>query len=312
MAKVGLFAYGEMGFTALELISGNYDLGWVVLPPLKNQISTEKLTFNLAKEKGIPITSEVSLDKISKIVLKNKTDLILICSFNKILTKEILSSSKFVNVHLGDLPRQRGRANVNWAIINGENEITISVHEVTPDLDGGNIYAKFSVRILEKEDVGDIYRKINKILENNLIKVLKRVENGYKGKPQKGKPTYYPTRLPVDGLIDFNKTSREIYNFIRAQTKPYPGAFTYYGEKKMIVWSSRIPDIPKNFEGRIPGRVIEIHKDGVEVLTGDSSLIIQNISFEGKDENASEIIKSVKSTLGIDYVALYERLVNES
>jgi methionyl-tRNA formyltransferase len=153
------------------------------------------------------------------------------------------------------------------------------------------------VRILEKEDVGDIYRKMNKILENNLIKVLKRVENGYKGKPQKGKPTYYPTRLPVDGLIDFNKTSREIYNFIRAQTKPYPGAFTYYGEKKMIVWSSR---------------VIEIHKDGVEVLTGDSSLIIQNISFEGKDENASEIIKSVKSTLGIDYAALYERLVNES
>ena len=78
--------------------------------------------------------------------------------------------------------------------------------------------------------------------------------------------------------------------------------------KKLIVLSSKLPENPRKYEGRIPGRIILIHQDGVEVLTGDSSIIISEVEYDGKIYNASEIVKSVKKTLGINWIELYENL----
>lgn len=76
----------------------------------------------------------------------------------------------------------------------------------------------------------------------------------------------------------------------------------------MTVWSSKIPKNPKKYVGRFPGRVVHIHEDGVEVLTEDSSIILENVTFSGKEQNASNVIKSVKTTLGIDLITLFEKL----
>ena len=103
--------------------------------------------------------------------------------------------------------------------------------------------------------------------------------------------------MPQDGLIDWQKTSLEIDRLIRAVTKPYPGAFTFFEGKRMIVWTGKIPKNPRIFEGRIPGRVVGLYPDGVEVLSGDSSIIIKNINYENQEKNARDVIKSVKKTL---------------
>lgn len=308
MTNIGIFAYGEMGKTALVALLKNFNVLWVLLPPVKYQTEAEKLTQEIAEKNKISIIYETSTIILQKFIEKNLPDIVLICSFNKVLSEDTLKLVSFINVHLGDLPRYRGRANVNWAIINGENKITISIHKVTPDLDGGNIYAKYPIEIKKSENVGDVYKKINKKLENVLTSVLNKILGGHNGIPQKGEATYCITRLPEDGLIDWNKTTREIYNLIRGVTKPYPGAFTYLEGKKMIVWSSRIPKKTKKYVGRIPGRVIQILQDGVEVLTSDSSIIIESITYDGKEQNASKLIKSVKTTLGIDIVTLFEKL----
>lgn len=304
MTKIGLFSYGHMGASGLNAVLKKFEVLWIILPAKKEQNTSEKETEKIAIKNNIPVHYIFKFSEIEKLILKTKPEIVLICSFNKVLPGNVLGYSKFVNVHLGDLPRMRGRANVNWAIINGEKSLVISIHSVSSGLDEGNIYAKFKISISEKENVGDIYKKINSTLESKLSGVLRKVNLGYKGLPQKGRASYCATRIPDDGYINFAMTTKEIDRLIRATTKPYPGAFTYFENKKMIILRARIPKNPKKYVGSIPGRVSEIHSDGVEVLTGDSSIIIEVVEFEGKEQSANSIIKSIKKTLGVDIHSL--------
>lgn len=307
MKKVGLFAYGETGLAALKGLVNDFEVLWIITPPddLETQDSSKAEKF--AKEKGIKIIQTNSNSQIYDLISKDIPDVVVISTYNKIINEKILKLTKFINIHHGDLPRFRGRANINWAIILGREEIGLVFHEATPDLDSGNIYEQFMVPITQKDTAKTVYDKFNNIIEMKVSETVKKVLEGFKGKKQEGEGTYCCTRLPEDGLIDWNQSSIQIDRLVRALTKPYPGAFTYFEGKKLIIWDSELSEKGKVYEGRIPGRVVAVHKNlGVEVLTGNSSLIIKNIEYGGKETNASEIIHSVKKTLGIHVSQLYE------
>lgn len=310
--KVGLFAYGEMGNPVLLALIKEFDIKWVILPPTEVQTLSEKLTENIAEKYKIQNLHFSNFDELYDLIKSDIPDAVIISTFNQILPGKLLHLTKFINVHLGDLPHFRGRANVNWAIINGKKKISVTIHQVVSDLDAGNIYDQKMVSILESDTVKTVYDKINLYLSENIFRVVGKVLSGYKGRAQIGKATYCCTRLPQDGLIDWNKKSRELYNFIRALTRPYPGAYTYFEGKKMIVWEAELPKTPKIYVGRIPGRIGSIIPNyGVEVLTGDSNIIIKKIYYQGKECNASKIIKSVKNTLGINWAEIYEKIYED-
>ena len=309
MRKIGLFAYGEMGHATLKSLISNFTVQWVILPNQKKQTATEKLTLKLANQYRIPVISISSNEELFNLIFKESPDVVVIASFNKIIPQNILQLTKFINIHIGDLPRYRGRAIVNWAIINNEKNISLVIHEAVPDLDSGDIYATFPIPITSQDTVNTIYDAIKTYLIKNASKIINQTLNGAKGIKQTGKPTYCCTRIPQDGLINWNKTTKEIYNFIRAQTYPYPGAFTYFEGKKMIIWDAEIPSAQKIYAGKIPGRIASLlPHGGVEVLTGDASLIIKHIQYQKKEYKANEIIKSSKHTLGINLVELYEKI----
>lgn len=297
-----------MGYPTLETLIKDFEIAWVVLPKIFRQTEAEKKAFKLAQENHIPIKFANNNSDLGKIVKKENPDAVIIASYDKVIPQNILAYSKFINVHLGDLPRYRGRATVNWAIINGLRNISVVIHEVVRELDAGNIFAKLDVAISESDDVGIVYEKINKKIKKSLPMVIDKVLNGYAGVTQKGQATYCCTRVEEDGLIDWSRSTRDIHRLIRAVTKPYPGAFTYFEGKKMIIWDSEIVR-DRVYEGRIAGRVGRIIKGvGVEILTGDSSIIIKNIKFKNRENNASDIIRSTKKTLGINFADLYELL----
>lgn len=306
MKTVGLLAYGNTAPHALKGLVKNFSVPWIITSPQTEGVSLP--VEQLAKEHKIPIHKTNSNKQIHELVVKTSPDAVVISSYNKILEQELLSSSTFINIHHGDLPRFRGRANSNWAIILGRSEIGLTFHEAIADLDAGLIYAQYIVPIEKKDTVKTVYDKFNKIIEEDLGMIVRKVLDGYKGEKQRGEATYCCTRLSEDGYIDWHQTSEQIYNNIRALTKPFPGAFTYYDGKKLTIWESEIPSHPKNYEGRIPGRIVAIYKNGVEVLTKDSSIILKEISYEGKDCNASSIINTVKKSLGISMVELYEKI----
>lgn len=309
MLKVGLFAYGEMGIAAFNALKKKFSIEWIVLPSEKDRTPTESRLGIIASNEKIKIYSKPSFAQIENYIKESRIEIAVVCSFNKIFPKNLINLIPFVNVHLGKLPSYRGRATVNWAIINGSDETAVSIHRVVPELDSGKLLAQETIKIDETDYVGDVYRKINHFLEKSLAKVIKRVSEGYEGVPQLGKSTYCCTRLPEDGLIDWSKTSNEIYNLIRALSSPYPGAFSYINQNKVVILRSELPKKPKNYIGRIPGRVIAINKDGgVEVLTGDGSIIITKLLVNNKQMRASEFIQSTKVSLGINLPLLYEKV----
>ncbi len=314
MKKLILLAYGETAPYALRSLAKKFEVMAVVTPPEDAGLyrSEEVLPVEkLAAERKINVVRSDKPGTLKNLILAHKPDAVVISSFNKIIPDEILVLSKFINVHHGDLPRWRGRANINWALIKGRKSIVLAIHEASPDLDSGNIYAQYVIPIAEKDTVKTVYGKFNATIERELAGIIEKVLAGYKGKKQKGKPTYCCTRLPEDGYIEWSKSTRDIYNLIRALTRPFPGAFTYFEGEKMIIWEAEIPKNPKEYEGRVPGRVIGVLKDGVEVLTGDSSIIIKEVEYRGNETSASNIVKSVKKTLGLSLPGIYEILLEK-
>jgi len=301
--KVLLFAYGHTGECALKALSDKFNVIGIITPEDSSELYRyikELEVEKIAKEKTIEIFRTSKMSEIEEIIDNNKPDIVVISSFNKIIPERILKKSKFINVHHGDLPRYRGRANFNWAIINGRKEIGLTIHEVVANLDAGNIYAQYNIQIEDSDNIATVYSKANKIILDNLSEIVEKVSQGFQGKVQEGEPTYCCTRLPEDGIIDWKKNSREIYNLIRGLTHPYDGAYTFYKNKKMIIWEAELVPNPLIYEGRIPGRIIKTSEDYVDVLTRDSYLKIKTIEYEGIIKKPNEIIKSVKDTLGIN------------
>ena len=300
--KVLLFAYGHTGKYALESLSEKFDIIGIITPKYSDELyrnNKESEVEKIAKEKNIEIFRESKISEIEKIIDNNEPDIIVISSFNKIIPERILKRSKFINVHHGDLPRYRGRANFNWAIINDRKEIGLTIHEAVANLDAGKIYAQYKIEISDLDNISTVYSKANRIIRNDLSQIVEKVSQGFQAKVQEGEATYCCTRLPEDGIIDWKKNSRDIYNLIRGLTRPYDGAYTFYKNKKMIIWEAELVPDPLTYEGRVPGRIIKTSEDYVDVLTGDSYLRIKKIECDGMIKKPNEIIKSVKDTLGI-------------
>lgn len=309
--KVGLLAYGLMGEHALKGLLGKCDVTGIVLPAELEDLFTSlgiAPAEKLAVENNIPVYKGGKKDQI--IELAKNSDAVVIATYNQILTAEILQYSKFINIHHGNLPRWRGRAGINWAIILGRKDISFTIHEAIPDLDAGKIYVQEKIEIGDHDTTNDVYNKLNQYLETNLGTIVCDILDGKNtGVEQKGEGSYTCTRLPMDGEIDWNKSTAEIYRFIRALVRPYGGAFSYFDMEDLRIWSAEVPVKPNKYEGRIPGRIIGIYKGkGVEVLTGDSSIIIKDVGYQGKDMNASDVIKSVKVTLGLSKQQLLEEI----
>jgi methionyl-tRNA formyltransferase len=228
---------------------------------------------------------------------------VVISSYNQILPPEIIELSTFVNVHYSPLPNYRGRANVNWAIINNESCAAITIHKISPELDEGNILFQQLIPIHSDHTVADIYDRLNTIQRQFLGETVIKVFNGYQGIKQNSvEATYCCTRLPEDGEINWSDSTRSIDCLIRALVSPFPGAYTYFQQKKLLIWQAQILNNPPVYVGRIPGRVIGISKtEGyVDVLTGDGVLRLFKVQFVGQEITvAANIIKSTKITLGL-------------
>lgn len=308
--KVLQLAYGQMAPFALESLLSSFKVTAIITPPAgKNLYRPQKnlAVETLARQHHIPIIKSDKFSDLETAINKYQPQAVLIASYHKVIPASILGLSKFINIHHGDLPRWRGRANVNWAIILGKKFIGLTYHEAIPDLDAGAIYAQLKIPIIDRDTVKTVYDKINRYVQKYSAPVIKKVLQSYAGRPQRGQPTYCITRLPEDGLIDWSQSTVTIDRLVRALTHPYPGAFTYFNGKKLTVWKTVIPRQPRRYVGRIPGRIALIHKNlGVEVLTGNSSIILTSVTYGHQSGNATDFIKSVNASLGINWVEAYE------
>jgi methionyl-tRNA formyltransferase len=309
MANVVLIGLGTTTHSALQSLLSTCNVQAVVrtLDPS----SPDDDAINLAQHSEIPIFADVSQASIKSLLFKFQPDCVVVSSYNQILPPALIQLSTFINVHYSPLPKYRGRANVNWALINDESCAAITIHRITPELDEGNILFQQLVPICSSDTVVDIYKQLNKIQQQHLGHTVLRGLNGNKGVPQDNtEATYCCTRLPEDSEIDWSAPTRSIDCFVRALVGPFPGAYTYFQGEKLWIRKVESASYPP-YVGRIPGRVVGRSKtEGyIDVLTGDGVLRIHQVQVEGKEKaTAASVVKSVKSTLGLQKSDLLNRI----
>jgi len=231
----------------------------------------------------------------------------------------------FINAHGSGLPRYRGFASTSWAILLGDKQVGITIHRVVDgEPDVGDILKQKYVPITEMTTIKDLQEELFSIAIELTLEVLDEFANGtVMPVPQDTSEAVYSfPRLPRDGEVDWSKSAAEIDRLIRAVTRPYPGAFTYYrdpkrGEiKKLYLWKAHVLGDCPRFIG-MPGHVVKNTPETGEswVTTGDGILVLEEVQFEGGESfSPGAVWKSVQMRLGLEIqeeIMLLSRRVKE-
>jgi UDP-4-amino-4-deoxy-L-arabinose formyltransferase / UDP-glucuronic acid dehydrogenase (UDP-4-keto-hexauronic acid decarboxylating) len=225
-------------------------------------------------------------NKITKIISKYDVSVIFSFYYRNIISNKILNIPKYgsINLHGSMLPKYRGRAPVNWQLINGETKGGVTLHCMTDKPDAGDIIDQEPVVITKKDNPLTLYSKLNikakLILKRNIDKIVIGKYDRFSQNHLIA--TYYGRRKPKDGLIDWSWDSKRILNLIRGVTKPYPGAFTYYLEKKLIVWEASKVKNSKVALGKNLGAFCN-YRGRLYVKTSESLIRIDKFNYNNID-----------------------------
>ena len=161
-----------------------------------------------------------------------------------------------LNLHGSLLPEYRGRCPINWVLVNGEKETGVTLHYMTPRPDNGDVVCQKKINISDDDTAKSLYKKALKASSGMLDEILPQIIAGSTSRyPQDhSKATYYGGRSPKDGEILWTKTADEVRNLVRAVTLPYPGAFSYAGDKKCLFWM--VTKVPPGNKELSPGTVV--------------------------------------------------------
>lgn len=234
----------------------------------------------------------------SEKIREYQPDLIIVVGYRRIFEEEILEIPKLgvIGLHASLLPKYRGFAPLNWAIINDDKETGVTLFVMEKGIDTGNILAQKKVEIKVNDTISILKNKIIKLSIELIRENLQDILNGEKSseKQDEKECSYCGMRIPEDSRIFWNKNSKEIHNIIRSSESNYP-AFTYFNSKKLFIRSSEL--ISTKFFGT-PGQVLKILDDGVYIATNDGCIKILEMNWEDeKIVSANQILSSLKFRL---------------
>ncbi len=284
--RIGYFADGIWGHNAFKLINSDNNFEICFITPRFD--TTDKTLENFATENNIDYikAEKINSDEFLTKIEKYNCDVLVSMSFNQIFKSPVLSRYKVINCHAGKLPFYRGRNILNWALINDEKEFGITVHYVDEGIDTGDIILQKTYPITDNDDYNTLltcaHTECAQILYEALIKIKNKDVNVIKQETIHPVGMYCGKRKPGDEIIDWNQTSRELFNFIRAICKPCPMAVASLNDKPFYINKSEILENAPVYKG-ISGQILYKDKDNHLVIkTKDSILKITEYYYDGK------------------------------
>ncbi|MDF7758345.1 bifunctional UDP-4-amino-4-deoxy-L-arabinose formyltransferase/UDP-glucuronic acid oxidase ArnA [Kosakonia cowanii] len=280
--KAVVFAYHDMGCVGvLALLDAGFDIAAIFTHADNAQ---ENAFFGsvarLAAERGIPVYApdEVNhplwVDRIAAL----KPDVIFSFYYRNLLGEAILNSARLgaFNLHGSLLPAYRGRAPLNWVLVNGETQTGVTLHRMISRADAGAIIAQHAVEIADADDALSLHRKLTESAKHLLEGVLPTLKRGTFSETaqDESKASYVGRRTPEDGRLEWEKPAQTLHNLVRAVSDPWPGAFSFVGTHKFIVWKSRVrSDVAPARAGTVISvapLIIACGEGALEVITGQS------------------------------------------
>lgn len=252
-------------------------------------------TKKVALDHNIEVFQPQNLNEDYQKILSLKPDIIITCAYGQLVPKEILNFPKYgcINVHGSLLPELRGGAPIHWAIIRGYTETGITIMNMAPKMDAGDILAQAKIPISDNMTLGELYQKMSNLGSELLIKTLPQIiNNEITPIPQdESKVTYAYNVSKQDEKIDFSKKAQDIKNLVRG-LNPIPAAYCYLDDKRVKIYEV---EILENYNTTKYGEIIKIEKDGIICTTKDKLIKILSLALEGKKRvSAKDYINGIK------------------
>ena len=216
-------------------------------------------------------------------------DIIIVAAFGQLIPKEILELPKFgcINIHASLLPKYRGAAPIQQAVIDGEKESGVTIMQMAEGLDTGDMISKIVIPLSQEETGGSLFGKLAQAGAELLIKTLPSIEQGtaeYEKQPEES-PTPYAAMITKQmGLMDFNRQACELERLVRG-LNPWPSAYTFINGKTLKVWKCKVS---MEETEAVPGTVFLTDKEGIHVACGQGVLILTEVQLEGKKRMETE------------------------
>jgi methionyl-tRNA formyltransferase len=306
--RIILFGDGPWATNCLRpLCDAGHELAAVVLRAHPSEIGLAEAAQRLGVTTLQP--SRVNAPESVATIVGLTPDVNLSIAYDQIFGRAIRETSGwFLNVHAGKLPTYRGRNIINWAIINGEPEIGITVHLVDHGIDTGDILLQRLLPIAWTDTYGDVLDRVVREIPALVVDSLSLIASGQaQPRPQGPGGTYFCGRRDGDEWLDWSRSSVDVYNKIRGITHPGPGARTMLGDRPVIIWRAAYDPrwplyraTPGEVVGRAPGA-------GVIVKTGDSTLLLQDVQVDGHPPEIAAW--PIGTRLGVDAGAILGALL---
>ena len=279
----------DFSVPALEaLVKGGHQVIAAVTQPDKPKGRGKAVLMTPVKEKalemGIPVYQPVKVrePEFVKTLADLAPDVIVVVAFGQILPKSILEIPRYgcVNIHASLLPKYRGAAPIQWAVIDGEKETGVTTMFMNEGLDTGDMLEKEVVPLDPKETGGSLHDKLSAVGGRLILSTLKGLEDGtLKGTPQTDEGSCYAKMLKKSlGDIDWTMGGAASERLIRG-LNPWPSAYTSLHGKTLKIWDADVTDREYGVE---PGTVAEVSKDQLIIQTGKGSLSVRSLQLEGK------------------------------
>ena len=301
--KIIFMGTPDFAAASLEaLIASRHEIQAVVTQPDKPKGRKGELTPSpvkvIAKREGIKVYQPLKVrdEEFVKTLRAYNPDVMVVVAFGQIIPLSILKMPKYgcVNIHGSLLPKYRGAAPIQWAVLDGEKETGITTILMDEGIDTGDILLKKTIKIDTDETSGSLFDKLMALGAETILETLDELEKGSLTPIKQGEsPTAYAKMLTkAMGLIDFTKPAKELDCFVRGMD-PWPSAYTLLAGKTLKLWKVRAVE-----GGGKAGSVIDIDKESFTIACGEGAIEVLEVQLEGKKRmSAGDFLKG--STLNI-------------
>lgn len=295
--KIIFMGTPDFAAASLEaLIASRHEIQAVVTQPDKPKGRKGELTPSpvkvVAEEKGIKVYQPLKVrdEEFVETLRAYNPDVIVVVAFGQIIPLSILKMPKFgcVNIHGSLLPKYRGAAPIQWAVLDGEKETGITTILMDEGIDTGDILLKKTIKIDTDETSGSLFDKLMTLGAETILETLDELEKGSLTPTKQGEsPTAYAKMLTkAMGLIDFTRSAKELDCFVRGMD-PWPSAYTLLVGKTLKLWKVRA--VEKSGKA---GSVIEIGKESFTIACGEGAIEVLEVQLEGKKRmSAGDFLK---------------------
>lgn len=282
--KLLFIGSADFAVPSLESVAEEHDLELVITQPDRASGRGMEASYTPVKKKSLDldipvfqpedVNSDESLERIDEIDPEG----FVLAAYGQMIKRELLDLVEWpINIHGSLLPKYRGAAPVNWAVIRGEEVSGVTTIVMDEGMDSGPVLLKKRTEVGENETAGELHNRLGEMAGELILETLAGLEEGtVEPREQEGEPSFAPKLSKEDGIVDWGRDSRDIHNHIRGMN-PWPGAYSYYQGERIGLYRSRdLGALEGDVLDKLPPREGSLEADPGEIVdTGGLGLVVK-------------------------------------